>query len=502
MHVCIVSDYIARVKVSQNGHFMLKNNSLGQVCPHLFLVTFCFLAGYNSTMQRIFFVRSFNVLSIIFLLACSLVAPLVVSAEEVTEGFLSYCPHYNSRSVRVDAVPQSPLFSQGTEARFSTTIHNTNTFPVTEGSLLVRIVDASRRVHDEFFVRLNEIVIPAQKSQNLDVSWSIPAFTNPGVYTAQFYFLSSGNFFLGGLPFVEGVYGGEARFAVGGVPVQTVSFEPSSVRVNGVLTKAGQDGVLDTQSAGNFSAVIKNTLSKKSDVLVAWKAFKGESFNEADIVASSIEKISLTPGVDFVSRFSLVHASSSAYRIVGEVLWMDTKSLIQAHVVRPHVSSGVFRLIGLSEFPSVKQDGAVVHGCIDSVISKNDTTHFPQSLKVSVVDAAGKVFSEKSYEVPLSRMNGFSYAIPSFKKYDHVVLVAELFSKEGVVQDSVHVSYDCEKFGACSRKGASQDMFFNILALVGGLLTALLFITFRKKKTPLPPAVPPTPPVPPLSLNS
>lgn len=481
---------------------MLKNNSLGQVCPHLFLVTFCFLTGYNSTMQRIFFVRSFNVLSIIFLLACSLVAPLVVSAEEATEGFLSYCPHYNSRSVGIDAVPQSALFSQGTEAHFSVTIHNTNTFPVTEGSLLVRIVDVSRRVHDEFFFRSNEIVIPAQKSQNVEVPWSIPAFTNPGVYTAQFYFLSSGNFFLGGLPFVDGVYGGEARFAVGGVPVQTVSFEPSTVRINGVLSKAGEDHVLDTQGMQNFSAVIKNTLSKKSDVLVTWKAFKGESFNEADIVASSIEKISLTPGVDSVSRFSFDHASSSAYRIVGEMVWMNTKSLVQMRVIQPHVSSGVFRLLSLSEFPLIKKQGSVVYGCIDSVSGKNDTNSFPQTLTISVVDNAGNVSLEKSYEVPLSRTSGFSYKFPSPKKEKGVVLVAELVSKEGVIQDTVRVSYDCEKFGACSTKGASQDMFFNILALVGGLLTALLFITFGKKKTPLPSVPPATPPVPPVSLTS
>lgn len=466
---------------------------------------FCFLAGYNSTMQRIFFVRSFNVLSIIFLLACSCVASLTVSAQETAEGFVSSCPYYNSRSVRVDAFPQSSLFSQGTEARFSATIHNTNAFPVTEGSLLVRVVDASQRIHDEFFVRSNDIAIPAQGSQGLEVVWSVPAFTNPGVYTAQFYFLSSGNFFLAGVPFAQGVVGGESKFSVGGVSVPTVYFDPSFVKVGATSHKTNEDIVLTGKEPASFSTVIKNTLATKSDVLVTWKAFTGESFNEADIVASSIEKISLVPGVDYVSRFALTHASSSAYRIVGEVLWRDTKSLVQARAVRPNVSSGVFRLLGLSEFPFVKKGDVVLHGCIDSVVSKNDTTHFPQSLRVSVVDAAGKVASEKSYELPLSRVNGFSYVIPSFKKHNRVVLVAELFSKEGKVQDSVRVSYDCEKFGSCSTKNASTDTFFNVLALVGGLLTALLFIAFGKKKASVPmspPPVPPTPPVPPISLNS
>ncbi len=455
-------------------------------------------------MQRIFFVRSFNVLSIIFLLACGLVSPLIVSAEEATEGFLSYCPHYNSRSVRIDAVPQSSLFSQGTEARFSTIIHNTNTFPVTEGSLLVRIVDASRRIHDEFLVRSNEIAIPAQGSQNLDVSWSIPAFTNPGTYTAQFYLLSSGNFFLAGVPFVQGVVGGESKFSVGGVSVPTVYFDPSFVKVGARSHKTNEDIVLTGKEPVSFSTVIKNTLSTKSDVLVTWKAFTGESFNEADIVASSIEKISLVPGVDYVSRFTFTHASSSTYRIVGEVLWRDTKSIIQARAIQSEASSGVFRLLGLSEFPFMKERGAVVHGCIDSFFGTNDTTSFPQTLKVSVIDSAGKVFSEKSYELPLSRTNGFTYAVPYFKKQDRVVLVAELFSKEGGVQDSVRISYDCEKLGACSAKDASSDTFFNVLALVGGLLTALLFITFGKKKNSVspPPVVPPTPPIPPVSLNS
>ena len=181
---------------------------------------------------------------------------------------------------------------------------------------------------------------------------------------------------------------------------------------------------------------------------------------------------------------------------------MNTKSLVQMRVIQPHVSSGVFRLLSLSEFPLIKKQGSVVYGCIDSVSGKNDTNSFPQTLTISVVDNAGNVSLEKSYEVPLSRTSGFSYKFPSPKKEKGVVLVAELVSKEGVIQDTVRVSYDCEKFGACSTKGASQDMFFNILALVGGLLTALLFITFGKKKTPLPSVPPATPPVPPVSLTS
>jgi hypothetical protein len=433
------------------------------------------------------------------------VTPLVVSAEEVTEGFSSYCSQYNPRSVRVDVFPESPLFSQGTEARFSLTVHNTNPFPVTDGSLLVRIVDASSRTYDEFFVHSREISIPAQGSQDLDISWPVPAFTNPGVYTAQLYFISAGNFFLGGVPFVQNVVGGKSDFSVAGVSVPAVYLDPSSVRVGAVARKTGEDVLLGEKEVALFSAVIKNTLPAKSDVLVSWKAFQGDSFDEADIIASSIEKVSLVPGVNSVSRFALAHASSSSYRVVGEVLWMDTKSLVHVRAVRPGVSSGVFRLLGLSEFPLIKKEGLVLHGCIDSVVGKNDTTSFPQTLRVSVLDSSGKVSSGKSYEVPLSRVNGFSYAVPSFKKHDSVVLVAELFSKKGNVQDSVRVLYDCEKFGTCSTKSSSGDMFFNVLALVGGLLTALLFITFGKKKASVPvppPAVPPTPPVPPVSLNS
>ncbi len=392
------------------------------------------------------------------------------------------CPLYDARNVKVNLSTVDRLSSSGSSLSFTANVQNDNSFPITDASLLVYIVGLDGRMHDRFFVDTGTMILPAKSVVPITFLWKAPAFSTPGTYIARTYVYSSRQFYVGGVPFIDSLSAGETVFSLVGDNRSFVALDPSSLVVNSQIYSPKRGFVISATEPGSLSIKIDHNLKQTTEALVVWKIYARDSALEKNLVESSVEKISLIPGLAATSKLTMRDTSVAEYEIIGEIKWMDAKSVISTRVYRGDKSESRFSLLAFSPFTSTNTPGQVF-GCIDNKTVRGDEDNFPKSLTISMRDENGREISQKSFNIERSPIAGFAEILPrgSFSKLN---IIATLSDRGGKEEISTRIVYDCSLVGgdSCSAGSARQSFpYLAVVALFGGFVLAFFTWKFHKK---------------------
>lgn len=122
---------------------------------------------------------------------------------------------------------------------FSGKIHNNNPYPITGGTLYVKIfrdIGGEKNPNGpdvvDQFIAVDNLTIPANSSIDASFSWDVPVYAPTGEYRLVTYFISNKKFNLLGLSFTDDIVGNSFAFTVSGEQKSTVMFDKSSVIIN------------------------------------------------------------------------------------------------------------------------------------------------------------------------------------------------------------------------------------------------------------------------------
>jgi hypothetical protein len=416
-----------------------------------------------------------------FVFSTLVFSPLSIYAStDLVEGISTSCPLYNVRGVSV-SLSASQTASLGAEVPFSATITNNNPFPVIDGSLFVRIEDSSGKIYDRFFVTHTK-AIGAGDSITAPFSWKVPAFGLPSSYVARAYFLSAKQFHLGGVTFVEGLSVGETTFRVIGDNKQYVSFDKSSLVVNGERYNSRGGAVVGSKDPVSISVSVTHNLAEKKNIPVTWKIYRWDAITEDNLIASFVDTAVLSPGKAGKATVNFDDNSASSYQIVGELSSNDAKSIVTARINRQGVSDSMVRLVALSHFPTSSSVPAKIFGCIDNTLSRSDSDLYPKKLVVMATDSSGRTVVSESYEISRSPIVGFVKTITPSNRYPHLDIRVALLSREGSIEQEVSVTYDCKDIGDAGCTAPVGDdvwPYVHIVATVTGAFVLALILRRR-----------------------
>lgn len=415
--------------------------------------------------------------SLLTLSALTLI-PSLVSAQNLKEGVTESCPLYNVRNITVSVAPASSGISLGTKAIFDVKVFNTNSFPVIDGSLFVKIVSADGRIADRFFADTKSININAGESSQGQFAWKVPAFALPGLYSAQVYFVTSNQFYLGGVGFIDGFPAGETVFSVNGENKSYVSLDEASLVINKQAYSSRSIPTVSSTEPVNVSVKVKNNLKEKTQALVTWKIYKWDDAREGNLLSSSIQKVDILPGVVTDAKLVVNDVSYSSYRVVAEINWMDTKSIATNRFVRKGVSDSAINFLAFSALPVSKASAQVI-GCIDNALVAGDDKNFPKILTIKATDESNNPVFTQSYDVSRFPIAGFAKSIPQ-GNYSKLNIVAELSTKGSKSNESAHITYIKSSEESSSNSFGSVAYIY-MTALLAGLIGTLFSIKLHRR---------------------
>lgn len=361
---------------------------------------------------------------------------------------------------------------------------NNNKFPITEGSLYVKIYreknydskkdyfkeSASKEelndklnLVDQFFAAEN-LSMDANGTVDFKYDYEIPQSAQGGKYRVVAYFQSIKKFNLQGLSFTDDTPGSVFYYEVIN-PEQsgTVEFERNNILVNG--EQYDFNSILKIYGADenvNISASLYNSTNASQKVDISKIYYSWDGLDEKNIFGNDNNNLVLAAGEKKNIEFTVPKTTKPVTYMTMRAEWgNDSRSIINIRFAREVPADARINSAGITKFPIKANDSAnifitahEVKSFLDFEIMEkmaNDEVETVQNnsayrLDTLIKDNKQKILQSFSYEGELSAdVSGFDTPI-SFKE-DHYYLVIESTLtnlRTNSVVDKTIVTYHCQ----------------------------------------------------------
>ena len=428
-------------------------------------------------------------LSFILVLLSGLLISLPALAEDTGTTTVNCFDYYHFGSVQVTVESELSNAVSGTKMNFIGTIKNSNSYPVVNGKVVVKIfkkqdakdMQGNGPLQVDQFIAKDNVNIDASSTQQFNFSWAIPSYAKSGDYQVATFFTSGNEFNLLGLTFTDDIVGNTFDFKVSGEQTKIVEFDKNSVKVNGTpYFFAAFPPHVDIKTDGVLTANLLNETNENQSVNVTWKTYWWDAQRQENLLDTKTETINLTKGETKNLSYTVKDNNHSVYLVVAEVDYKDTKSIMGARFVRDGINLSRINFPAVTSFPLQAGTSTTLFSCLHNT-SNADVQNGQLSLKLE--DPSGNVIHSYTYNGTITgAMMGVKDDFVPSRSYDKFSLVAEL-KQDGKVVDSAKMDYDCKLIDAskCLPETKINILvltFLIILLIIAGIA---LFI-FEKKR--------------------
>jgi len=183
-------------------------------------------------------------------------------------------------------------------------------------------------VVDQFTAKDN-ISIDANSTQQIDFTWTVPAYAVSGDYQVVTFFTSENKFNLLGLTFTDDIIGNVFDFKVTGEQKSLVEFDKNSVQMNKKpYLFAAFPPSISTAQDGVMTANLVNETNEPQSALVTWKTYWWDAQREENLLDTKKEVIQLKKGETKTLSYTVTDKTHSVYLVMAEVDYKDTKSIL------------------------------------------------------------------------------------------------------------------------------------------------------------------------------
>ncbi len=379
-------------------------------------------------------------------------ADISVPEEQVPDLTVSEVPqsqddcygHYRFQSIQASIGTVKSEYAAGEAVAFSGELVNTNPFPVPEVELFVRIHEKGSEyfsnggnIIDE--ISYKDIILRADRNAPVNFGWQVPAWLPDGEYRANFFVVSAGAIYFGGLPFTNEVVAGFSDFHVKNQVTQGIFFDRNKTLLNNAAyVHIGDTPEFSADTNVMLQQALTNSLPGKQSVDVRYDLYTWDGLRAQDLLRSTKEVINMTGNTSVDIRYTFPPLAESVYYL--KVTAVSDKGVTAILNVRFATSIHKPRLayIGLEGFVSESQEGVA---CYQS--STYDAVAGRVVLQAS--DANGRVIGQGVYQ-------GMLDAAPKLMRIEHldritpyVRLRGEVFTEDGRKTHEISMVYDCSE---------------------------------------------------------
>lgn len=365
--------------------------------------------------------------------------------------------YYTFGSVQVPVTVETKSAVSGTPIRFSATIENTNTYPIVDGTVFIKVFKMrgdtndgnGPDVVDEFYAAHN-VVVPAQGSVPLSFTWNVPAYAQTGEYRIATFFTTSRKFNLLGLSFTDDIIGNSVSFSVVGEQKEGVFFEKDTVTVqNEPYYFAAFPPRLSAQDPVAVEARVHNTTATLQRIPVVWTVYQWDAQLRENVVQEYTETIVVPARSTAPAKITVSDTKYPVYLARAELHFNDTKSIIGVRFVRDGVDRIRINFPGVISYPLAAGEQNTLFSCLHNSGTSDIVAEGELALTLS--DKKGNVIHSYTYRGDVSgAMMGVADTFTPKQNYDYFVLDARLY-QYGAFVDEAHLVYDCEKIsGECA----------------------------------------------------
>jgi hypothetical protein len=473
----------------------------------------------QTDVRRKSFARS-GILRTILTLVCAV--PFIASAQAAVyegdtppetiappAGTVSCFDHYHFGSVQAKITATVSSAVSGTPVTFAGTIENENPYPITDGTLFVKIFRTRPGIDDangpdvvDQFVVKSGITIPADSSVPVSFSWQIPAYAKAGDYSVATYFSVSRKFNLLGLSFTDDVVGNTAPFTVSGDVAGNVSFDKAGVTIDGnPYLFAAYPPRVSASDPVAIVATARNTSDTAQTARVHWQVYQWDAMLRENLLHEEDTTISVPAHGSAPIKLTVTDSKYPVYLALGTLSWKDSKSVIGVRFVRDGVDRLRINFPGITKYPLTAGQPATLFSCLHN----SGSTRLVKGgrLELTLSDMQGRTIHTYTYSGDVMQaMQGVADTFTPDRTYDSFVLDARLYDASGFV-DEAHLVYDCRVLGGtdCAPESFDSDTdslsslmksidprtgVLGTLGIVALLVLVLAFSLLRKPSQQLP----------------
>ena len=399
---------------------------------------------------------------------------------------------YQFQSVHVNVGPQEKTYKAGEEIEFKGTLINDNDYPVTNGTVFVRIgknnpdyiTDGHNTVAE--LVALTGVSIPENGSLPVSFVWKAPQNIGAGNYKADYFFSVGNKYNLGGLPFTNEIVVGFSDFVIQNTEVTAFVLDRTATQVNGekYFHVGNWPTVLKTDAI-KFSQPLRNLLDKDIALDVTYDLYYWDSLSAQDKIATKTEKV-IVPAKSVIDlTYTVDTITKPVYYLKVTAFAGDVASIANIRVVTD-VPGARINYPALTKFPLKAGDSAAMFSCFHAISSDVSSS----TLALELTDRDGNVISSGSFKGNISTaMSAVQGALFVGKDYDFAKLKAVLSNEKGEVVDQYEAVYDCaviqsdECLSVIGNEMVKQITAFAIAALIAAL--ACMWLIRRYKNHPI-----------------
>ena len=419
------------------------------------------------------------------------VASTTVKAAKQDSCFGYY--HFGSVDIGLNADKQT--YKAGETAKFVGSLTNKNTYPLVDGSLILRVSrpDPKSQVGSDIieeWVAKEDINLKAGERMPVSFNYQLPSGLTTGNYELISYFVTSDKFNISGLSFSEDIPGGYALFNVDSDTDQALRFDRVGVKVNGKPYSLMGFITIAPSATPKFavSLPLVNGLDKTLSADVSYSLYGWDGRFEGNLLKVWSEKASLGANSSKTLSFDVPADDRTLYYVVIKSLSGDQKSEVHIRLAkegfRPRLN-----FVGVDIFPLAAGKKATLFACYhntgDSVANGR--------LDLELLDVSGGVLANASYDGGISgAIKLLKKDIPDLGNLDLITLTAKLYDDKNRLVDEAKINYNCARFGdslCFSNKSAAAPRTPDPYFFFGGaaLLAAALYLLYkyrRKKENP------------------
>ncbi|MEI6650544.1 MAG: hypothetical protein WCL23_03870 [Candidatus Moraniibacteriota bacterium] len=413
------------------------------------------------------------------------------AATPAPAGTVNCFDYYHFGSVQVDVTPTVSSVVAGVPVTFQGTIVNGNDYPVTDGSVFVKIFrksgsDAASvqrngyQVVDAFFAKEN-IVAAGKQSVPLSFEWKVPRNISAGDYEADFYFMTGKRFNLLGLSFTDDVTGNKTPFSVKSDMPATPEFDKNNVKLNGKeYSFAAAPLRFGKSDPVNADVFLKNPSAESRVVNVVWTLSNWSGEREENRLDRKTEAVTLAPNENKSLRYVADPSKSigSVTVLTAEATYQDTKSILGIRFIRDGFDEVRLNFPGVLNYPIRRGESATLFSCLHAT---NADVVKGGELLLTLTDSFGTVLDSYTYQGDITgAMMGVKHDFTPKTSAATFILRTEL-KKDGKIVETYETKYDCKDIDPAS---CPLDVQPGMNSLVGSVfgsgtpvrILALLFV--------------------------
>jgi len=397
----------------------------------------------------------------IFLLAFS--TPVFVSAAQNTTPF---CTDYALSNVSLELTSELSTADAGSTLQIRGVATNNASFPITQGSLLVKVYNGERMV-DRFIVPLS-ISLGAGEHYAFSFPWKAASSLVSGTYDVTASFISAGKFMFANVALSNEKGAGSTSIKIIGRSIKEIlRFDTEKIKTTG-----GSD------SGAVIQIPVSSSFTTPTDIAVKWNIYAGSGLDEKSLVETGVSSATVPAQGSKTISYSVKDNTHAEYYAVIEAHYSDTKIIQVVPFTKQNKAISTIRFAGIRP----NTDGThTLFGCVSGSFISPERT-----LEVSMFDSKGQIFTQ-SFNLGTSSTLGFSETFTVRKVQGNIVLTSSVEDTKGSELDKVQVVYSCDTLGLCSANKTQTSENNMRLILPYGLVTLValggLILVLRRKKT-------------------